>query len=157
MPRRSGEDIIPPRTIAVRVQSYRGEFGPVVGARKRFISLPEALYSILQQLKHRRTSTAPEDFVLVSRSGTSIYPDNVAARRLKWIGRVLDMPWLSWNVFQRTRVNLMAQFGRHLHKELENALPLRPRVDPSSFTRFARGQRRKEINGLTITGASLLA
>jgi hypothetical protein len=121
-----GEDSVPPRTIAVRKQSYRGEFGPVVRTRKRFIPLPELLHSILQQLKHRKTLTAPEDFVLTSRTGTPIYPDNIAARRLKWIGTTLDIPWISWHVFHRTRTKLMAEFGRHLNKELEKTLPLNP-------------------------------
>jgi integrase len=124
------EDPIPPRTIAVRKQTYRGEFGPVVGTRKRFIPLPELLYSILQQLKHRKTSPAPDDFVLASRIGTPIYPDNIAARRLKWIGTTLEIPWLSWHVFHRTRTKLMAEFGRHLNKELEKILPLNPAAIP---------------------------
>ncbi len=124
------EDPIPPRTIAVRKQSYRAEFGPVVGTRKRFIPIPELLYSILQQLKHRKTSPAPDDFVLASRTGTPIYPDNIAARRLKWIGTTLEIPWLSWHVFHRTRTKLMAEFGRHLNKELEKILPLNPAAIP---------------------------
>ncbi len=123
-----GEDLIPPRTIAVRKQSYRGEFGPVVGTRKRFIPLPELLYSVLQQLKHRKKSATPDDFVLASRTGTPIYPDNIAARRLKWIGTALEIPRLSWHVFHRTRTKLMAEFGRHLNKELERTLPLNPEV-----------------------------
>jgi integrase len=126
----AGEDTIPPRTIAVRKQSYRSEFGPVVGTRKRFIPLPELLYSILQQLKHRKALSSPEDFVLASRTGTPIYPDNIAARRLKWIGTILEIPWLSWHVFHRTRTKLMAEFGRHLNKELEKALPLNPAAIP---------------------------
>ena len=124
------EDSIPPRTIAVRKQSYRSEFGPVVGTRKRFIPIPELLHSILQQLKHRKTLTAPDDFVLASRTGTPIYPDNIAARRLKWIGTTLEIPWLSWHVFHRTRMKLMAEFGRHLNKELEKTLPLNPAAIP---------------------------
>jgi integrase len=125
-----GEDPIPPRTIAVRKQSYRGEFGPVVRTRNRFIPLPELLYSILQQLKHRKTSPGPDDFVLASRTGTPIYPDNIAARRLKWIGTTLEMPWISWHVFHRTRMKLMAEFGRHLNKELEKTLPINSAAIP---------------------------
>jgi site-specific recombinase XerC len=124
------EDSIPPRTIAVRKQSYRSEFGPVVGTRKRFIPIPELLHSILQQLRHRKTLTGPDDFVLASRTGTPIYPDNIAARRLKWIGTTLEIPWLSWHVFHRTRMKLIAEFGRHLHKELEKTLPLNPASIP---------------------------
>jgi hypothetical protein len=77
-------------------------------------------------LKHRKTSTSPDDFVLASRTGSPIYPDNIAARRLKWIGTTLEIPWLSWHVFHRTRTKLMTEFGRHLNKELEKTLPLNP-------------------------------
>jgi hypothetical protein len=40
----AGEDHIPPRTIAIRKQSYRGEFGPVVGLERD--SFPLRSYSI---------------------------------------------------------------------------------------------------------------
>lgn len=136
-----GDDPIPPRTIAVRKQSYRGEFGPVVDSRKRYIPLPELLYSILQQLKHRKPPTVSDDFVLASRAGTPIYPDNIAARRLKWIGTTLEIPWLSWHVFHRTRTKLMAEFGRHLNKELEKTLPLNPGPIPPS-RRPVKGEAR---------------
>jgi hypothetical protein len=49
---------------------------------------------------------------------------HVAARRLKSIGKALEMPWLSWYVFHRTRVNLSAQYGRHLLDEFGRALLL---------------------------------
>ena len=117
-------DWIPPRTIAVRKQSYRGEFGPVIANRKRFVPVPELLSSILRDLKNRGNFTGLQDFVLASRTGTPIYPENVAARRLKAIGKELEMPWLSWSVFHRTHLNLKSQFGRHLYKEFERVLPV---------------------------------
>jgi integrase len=118
-PQRIRGDRIPPRTIAVRAQSYRGEFRPVLEVHKRLVSIPDLLSSILLQCKSRSTSTAPDDFVIASRSGTPIYPDNIAGRRLKAIGTALEMPWLSWNVFQRTRVNLTRELGGRLLMELE--------------------------------------
>jgi integrase len=117
-------DRIPPRTICIRKQSYRGEFGPVIESRKRVLPIPELLFSILRDLKNRQRFTGLQDFVLASRSGTPIYPENIAARRLKGIGRALEMPWLSWSVFHRTHLNLKSQFGRHLNKELERILPV---------------------------------
>ena len=116
------EDWIPPKNIAVRNQWYRGEFGFVVANRKRFVPVPELLCSMLRELKHRKRFTGPEDFVLASRGGTPIYPENIAARRLKSIGRAFEMPWLSWYVFHRTHLNLRSEFGRHLHKEYEKVL-----------------------------------
>jgi site-specific recombinase XerC len=118
------EEFIPPKTIAVRKQTYRGQFGVVTASRRKFIRVPEVLCSILQDLKNRRQFTAPHDFVLISRNGTPIHPENVAARRLKMIGRSLKMPWLSWRDFHRTRILLKSEFGRKLDEEFEKILRL---------------------------------
>ena len=59
-------DWIPPRTICVRKQSYRGEFGPVIESRKRVVPIPEVLFSILRELKNRENFTGLQDFVLAS-------------------------------------------------------------------------------------------
>ena len=115
---------IPPRTIAVRKQSYRGEFSAVLGSRNRDLPVPDLLGSILQSLKTQTRFTSREDFVVSSRTGTPINQDNIAARRLKSIGKRLEMPWLSWHVFHRTHVTLNAEFGRQLPNELKKALPL---------------------------------
>jgi site-specific recombinase XerC len=118
------EEIIPPKTIAVRKQSYRGQFGVVTASRRKFIRVPDVLCSILHDLKNRKQFTAPHDFVLISRNGTPIHPENIAARRLKAIGRSLKMPWLSWRDFHRTRVMLKSEFGRKLHEEFEKIIRL---------------------------------
>lgn len=117
-------DWLPSRTIAVRKQWYRGQFGLVVGKRERLISVSQQLCSILRDLKHRNQFTGLEDFVIASRSGTPVYPENIAARRLKSIGRSVEMPWLTWNVFRRTHIDLRSRFGRQLNMEYERALPL---------------------------------
>ena len=103
---------LPPRTIAVRTQSYRGVVGQVNSRRKRLIQVCALLNIMLRDLLRRHRFTAAEDFVLSSRSGTPINPDNIALRRLKRIGIALGMPWLSWKVFRQTRTNLVAQFGK---------------------------------------------
>lgn len=118
------EEIIPPKTIAVRKQSYRGQFGAVTASRRKFIRVPEVLCSALHDLKNRKQFTAPHDFVLISRNGTPIHPENVAARRLKTIGRSLKMPWLSWRDFHRTRVMLKSEFGRKFYEEFEKVVRL---------------------------------
>ena len=114
---------LPSRTIAVRKQSYRCEFGAVMNCRKRDIPIPDLLASLLRSIRSRKRFTGREDFVVVSRSGTPINQDNVATRRLKIIGKRLEMPWLSWNVFHRTHLAMYAEFGRQLYGELEKVLP----------------------------------
>lgn len=115
-------DFIPPRTIAVWNQWYRGEFGAVPIGRRRFVRISDLLASIVKDLKSREPFNTSQEFVLASRNGTPIHPENIAARRLKPVGESLEMPWISWHVFHRTHVHLKSQFGRRLHEELE-ALP----------------------------------
>jgi hypothetical protein len=119
----SYEHRIPPGSITVWNQSYRGEVGPVRETRRRLIPIPDMLLSMLHGLKCREKFTTPNDFVLTSRNGSPVSPDNVSARRLKLIGRAHDMPWLSWNVFRRTQVALKRNAGRHWLKELELIVP----------------------------------
>jgi site-specific recombinase XerD len=114
---------IPPRTVIVANQSYRGESRPVLEKRKRTIPVPELLCSTLLKLTYRGKFTTEDDLVLASRTGNPISPDNLTARRLKSIGNFLEMPWLSWNVFHRTQIAVSTSFGRQWLKELENVLP----------------------------------
>jgi hypothetical protein len=120
----AGEEWIPAKTIAIRNQWYRGEFRPVSISRKRFVSVPDLLCSILRDVRCRKRFTKPSDFVLSSHSGNPIYPGNIAKRRLKSVGQSCDMPWLSWNVFSRTHFKLKSEHGRHLYKEYAKVLPL---------------------------------
>ena len=123
-PRQVETELLPPRTIAVRNLSYRGEFGPVSEGRKRLLPIPAMLFSVLTDLKNRTKFSNFHDFVFASRRGTPIYPENVGTRRLKAAGKILDMPWLSWSAFHRTRLDLISQFGRRMDRELEQMLPI---------------------------------
>jgi integrase len=141
-------DIIPPRTIAVRNQRFRGELSATVGNRRRLVRMPQLLCSHLLALKRRGQFTGPQDFVLVSRNGTPIHPENIAARRLKSIGKSFQMPWLSWTVFHRTRTLLRAEFGTTMHDEVGrlfdvgNMAPKPPR---------GYSQPTRDTRGLTLT------
>jgi integrase len=110
------------RTIAIRNQSYRGQFCPVLENRRRMVPVPDLICSVLQSLRARIRFTGPEDFILTSRSGTPVNQDNLAERRLKSIGESVEMPWLSWQVFHRTHCILSEEFGRKLESELNKAL-----------------------------------
>jgi integrase len=123
-PRLLEPELLPVRTIAVRHQSYRGEFRPVIGRRRRLLPIPDALFSLLCDLKARSRFSGLHDFVFASRRGTPINPHNFGTRRLKAIGIALEIPWLSWSVFHRTHVHLKSQFGQRLGRELEQILPV---------------------------------
>ena len=49
--------------------------------------------------------------MLVSEAGTPVNETNIASRRLKTVGQELDMPWLSWHVFRRTRKDYLHGLG----------------------------------------------
>jgi integrase len=106
----SGE-VIPPRTIAVRKQWYRGELNSVKIGRTRNVAIPDLMIPVLTGLTRRVRFTRPDDFVLVSEAGTPVNETNIASRRLKTVGQELEMPWLSWHVFRRTRKDYLQRFG----------------------------------------------
>ena len=122
--RSSGDDWLDARTIAVRMQSCRGEFRPVISNRHRNSRLPELLISVLSHLRGQTKFSGPDDFVFASRSGSPVSQDNLASRKLKVIGKELGIPWLSWHVFRRSHDHLYAQLGRQLQSELKAAISL---------------------------------
>lgn len=129
---REGE-LISPRTIAVRKQWYRGELSSVPQGRRKNIPIPDLLKKCLTRLSQAKAG-GWNDFVLVSRAGKPINQINVAARRLKSIGDQLEIPWLSWQVFRRTRARLLHEFGAQLQHELAMAIPAKPEVARTSIT-----------------------
>ena len=111
----AGDERIPPATIAVRRQLYRGQLCSVTrNSRSRNLPIPDLLLPVLADLRHRTNFTGPDDFVLVSRVGTPIDEKRISKRRLKPIGKVLQMPWLSWQVFRRTHKTLPYELGMQL-------------------------------------------
>jgi integrase len=117
-----GEEFIPARSIAVRIQSYRGELSLVTGKRRRFTRIPELLGSVLYEIRSKSRFTMLDDFVLASRNGAPIRAENISARRLKPIGRSLNLPSLSWSVLNQTVINLRSQIGRTFDEELKSFL-----------------------------------
>lgn len=118
------DESIPPMSIAIRKQWYRGLLSDVPKGRKKAVPIPILFRPIFVQLSQARNS-GWNDFVLVSRSGKPINQINIAARRLKVIGKQLDLPWLSWQVFRRTRTQLLAEFGAQLQYKLAMAVTMK--------------------------------
>jgi integrase len=128
---REGERISP-NTIAVRTQWYRGELSSVPGGRRKNIPIADLLKKFLLRLSHARVS-GWNDFVLASRAGKPVNQINIAARRLKSIGEQLDIPWLSWQVFRRTRARLVQEFGAQLQHGLAMAIAVKSDSSPTSI------------------------
>jgi site-specific recombinase XerC len=125
--RLTGDEWIPSMTVAVRNQSYRSQIREVTGSRRRDLALTDLTYRILQTIKTRAKVADLEGFVFASRNGTPINQDNIAVRRLKLIGRRLDIPWLSWSVFHRTRKSLNSESNKRLESEMTQWLQGRPK------------------------------
>lgn len=103
---------IPPMTIAVRRQWYRGEYGSVKArSRRRDIPIPVVLRDVLTQMRQRKSWTGPEDPVFAARTGRPLDEHNMARRSLKPVGTSLGMPWLSWHCFRRTHTTLAHELG----------------------------------------------
>ena len=108
-----GGRLIPPLTIAVNGQWYRGEMDGVKKSRERHLPIPEPLLPILIKLRGRSRFTGPNDFVLASRNGTPVNQTNIVTRRFRPLGKKLGIPSLTWNVFRHVHQALVDEFGRH--------------------------------------------
>lgn len=115
-------DSIPPIHVGVRKRWYRGELDSVGRGQVRNLSIPELLLPILIKLSGRGRWTGPDDFVLVSRVGTPINAINITARRLRTIGKELQMPWITWSVFRRGHFALEAELGAQFHFHLASII-----------------------------------
>jgi integrase len=120
---------IPPRSIAVRNQWYRGELSEVPASRRKDLPIRSTLlFKVLRQLSQSR-SGGWHDFVLTTKSGRPINQINLAARRLKRIGNQLGMPWISWQVLRRTRRSLYYEFEARALEHFSNVSSSFPSLD----------------------------
>jgi integrase len=150
----AGYGPIPPRTIAARKRWYKGELSGVNGkrCRARDLPIPDPLLPVLLGLRGRADFTGPDDFVLVSRDGKPINEAKIRLRRLRPIGDELQMPWLSWHVFGRTRMNLLYEFGIKF-QELIISPPVKPpqNVTVPNVAAWARAFGRKWFQGFVLS------
>lgn len=102
---------IPPITISVRRRWYRGELGNVTDNRRRDLPIHSLLLPMFLRMSGRGKFTSQDDFVLVSKSGTPINAINVTSRRLRSIGKELQMPWISWPLLRRAEVSMGFDFA----------------------------------------------
>ena len=107
-----GDDLIQPRSIAVRKQWYLGELtGVSRKSRIRAVPIPDALLPVLRDLWCRAEHAGGDDFVVVSESGRPVNERRIAVSRLRSIGEELKIPLLSWQTFRHTRADLAHKLG----------------------------------------------
>src|SRR5260370_39171622 len=79
----AGESL-PPLTIAVRGQWYRGEYCSVKAkSRRRNLPIPVALIGALAKIKERTKFNGPADPIIVARIGKPDEDHNCSVRQLK--------------------------------------------------------------------------
>jgi hypothetical protein len=106
--------VIPPRTIAVKKQWNHGELDNVRDSRIRNVEISEPMLYLFMDLIQKHLHVEPDDLVLVSRSGTALWPANILQNRLKPLGRELGMPRLSWHMFSKAHKTLLSELRMEL-------------------------------------------
>ena len=110
-----GAEILPPYSLLVRENYYRGEFGSVKAkSRRRVVPLSNCVVTALTVLKHRGTFIGPDDLVFATTTGTPLDETNLMRRLIKPVAKELGMPWLNWHVFRHTHATLGDQIGMAL-------------------------------------------
>jgi integrase len=105
---------IPPRSIAVKKQWNRVGLDDVRGSRSRDVAIPQPLLSLLRELKQGQPNAGPNNFVLVTRTGTAVWPGTILQNRLKPLGRELGMQRLSWHMFTKAHRTMLSELGTGL-------------------------------------------
>ena len=108
-------ELLPPWSVAVRENYYRGKFGTVKAkSRRRNLPISRTVVDALLQFRAQSKYTAPDDLVFASRTGRPLNENNLSRRVLKPAGARLGMPWLSWHVFRHTHATLGEEIGMPL-------------------------------------------
>jgi len=103
-------EVLPPMTLAVRQQWYRGAYGTVKArSRRRNLPISQDMAAELAAIRCRSKFIGPDDPVFAASTGRPVDEHNLAKRKLKPAGVKLGMPWLSWHAFRRTHTTLADQ------------------------------------------------
>jgi hypothetical protein len=111
-------EAIEPRTILIREEWMRGQLGSVSRRRVGSVQIPRPLLPVLLRLSRNPKTTGISDFVLTSRSGSPVNQTNLLTRRLKPIGRELNIPGLSWHMVRRIHKELITEFGAKFQDQM---------------------------------------
>ena len=105
----ASDEPIPPMSILVAENYYRGTFGSVkTGRRRRIVPIPAAAAELLAGLAKRPQFAGPDDIVLASRNGTPIDAHNCNNRQFRAAGRQIGAA-VTWHVLRHTCATLAEQ------------------------------------------------
>lgn len=104
----SAGEMVKPRSLMVRENFVRGEYGSVKTRRsRRDVPLDSEAITAFGKL----SPGGPDDPVFVSRNGTPLDQHNVASRYLRPAGEKAGCPWVSWHVLRHTWATWADQAG----------------------------------------------
>ncbi len=109
---------IPPRSIMVAKLSSHQANGPVQRMPDKYVAISETLGAALIQLRQRRKSGDPNDFLVSASDGDSESPLTLKSLRLTSVSKELHMPWLSWHVLRRAHQAFIEELRAVLTDEL---------------------------------------
>lgn len=110
--------LLPPRSILLMRQWDASGLVDVDTKRVRTVLVPEPLVNLLLNLRRHRTVADRNGFLMADQDGEPIRPTSIRMRRLKPIGRTLEMPWLSWQVLKRGHEELLSELRISLTNDL---------------------------------------
>lgn len=111
----AGSELVPPLSLIVRENWYRGERCSVKAkSRRRTVPLSTSVVACLAAMQQRPHHTSPDDPVFCSRTGQPLNENNLMKRSVKPAAEQLGMPWVSWHVFRHTHATLGEQIGMAL-------------------------------------------
>jgi site-specific recombinase XerC len=106
-------ELIAARTLAIREQWCGGDLNSVRPTRRREVPMPNVLLHALVRLKNSSQFTAPEDFVFAAETGKPVNARVIATRKLRDLGKRLNIEGLSWQMLHRAHSSLMFELGPH--------------------------------------------
>jgi integrase len=110
--------LLPPSSILLIRQWDASGLVDVDAKRVRTVIVPEPLVNLLLKIRRNRTIADKNGFLMAGHDGEPIRPASIRMRRLKPIGRTLDMPWLSWQVLRRGHEELLSELRISLTSDL---------------------------------------
>lgn len=108
-------EILPPFSLAVRENYYRGKFGWVkANSTCRIVPPSVGVGEALRRVLFASHHTSDEDLVFCSDDALPLNETNLCRRVLKPAVRKLGMRWLSWYVFRHTHATFGERIGMAL-------------------------------------------
>ncbi len=96
-------EALPPLSLAVRENCYRGQFTTLKRtARRRIIPLPGMVVTALSELRRTSKHIGPDDLVFATPAGAPLNENNARRRIIQPAAqKTLGVDWVGWHTFRR--------------------------------------------------------